>query len=124
MDKNTEDNQPSFTKIGDKQYHHFVVYIPDNAKKIKVAVNSHKDCDLALRMAKNTFAYAGDAKYASSKGGPNQMLSVGTLEEGLWYISVQCLTTPTVEQADYGQTYSGRTDVLNGIPYSIEVSWE
>ena len=124
MDKNTEDNQPSYSKIGDKQYHHFVVYIPDNAKKIKVAVNSHKDCDLALRMAKNTFAYAGDAKYASSKGGPNQMLSVGTLEEGLWYISVQCLTTPTVEQADYGQTYTGRTDVLNGIPYSIEVSWE
>lgn len=124
MDKSTEDKVPSFTKIGDKQYHHFVVYIPDKANNIRVSVNSSIDCDLALRMAKNTFAYAGDTKYASSKGGPNQMLSVGTLEEGLWYISVQCLTTPTVEQTNYGQNYRGRMDVLNGIPYSIVVSWD
>ena len=124
MDKSTEDRQPSYTKIGDKQYHHFVVYIPDKAKNIKVSVNSNKDCDLALRMDKDTFAYADDAVFTSKKGGSSQVLYVDTLEEGLWFISVQCLTTPTVEKTDFGQTYTGRTDVLNGIPYSIEVSWE
>ena len=124
MNKSTEDDDPSFTKIGDKQCHHFVVYIPGNASNIKVRVDSEKECDLALRLKKNTFAFPDNADYKAVTGGPIQQLEFDSLEDGLWYISVQCLTTVEVEQVEYGQLYKGRTDVLNGVPYSIGIFWE
>lgn len=124
MSKNTEDNDPSFTKIGDKQCHHFVVFIPVNANNIKVRVDSDKECDLALRMTKNIFAYPDNADYTASKGGSFQELAFDSIEDGLWYISVQCLTTVEVEPEEYGQSYNDRYGVLNGIPYRIVVSWE
>ena len=37
---------------------------------------------------------------------------------------VQCLTTVTVKETDYGQEYIGKTEVLNGVPYKISISWE
>ena len=124
MDKSTEDNDPMFTKIGDKQCHHFAVYIPTNANNITVMVKSEKNCDLALRMCRDTFAFPDNADYSVSAGGASQQLSFKTLEEGIWYVSVQCLTTVDIEQTDYGQSYIGRTDVLNGVPYHIQITWD
>ena len=34
------------------------------------------------------------------------------------------MTTVDVKETETGQTYSGRTDVLNGVPYSVVVKWE
>ena len=64
------------------------------------------------------------AEYRSSVPGANQKLSFPTIREGLWFIAVQCLTTVTVTETDYGQAYSGKTEVLNGVPYTISISWE
>ncbi|MBQ9214329.1 MAG: hypothetical protein IJ150_10385, partial [Bacteroidales bacterium] len=124
MDKNAEDANPLFTKIGDMQCHHFAVRIPSGAKNIKAKVESDIGCDMALMMRQGTFAYPDSADYYVAAGGPCQELEFQTLDEGIWFVAVQCLTTVSVEEVGYGQEYSGRVDVLNGIPYEIVVSWD
>ena len=124
MDKKTTDNDPAYTRIGDLQTHHFAAYIPSDAKNIQVEVTSSSKCDLALMMDLDTYAFSDTAEYRTSGRGGKQQLHFNSLREGFWYISVQCLTTVTVEETDYGQAYTGNLEVLNGIPYSISISWE
>lgn len=124
MDKQTTDNNPSYTRIGDLQTHHFAAYIPSDAKNIRVELLSRSNCDFALMMCQDSFAFSDVAEFSSSVPGPNQSLFFPSIREGLWFIGVKCLTTVTVEETDYGQAYKGHTEVLNGIPYSISISWE
>lgn len=124
MDKNTTDNDPAFTRIGDLQTHHFAAYIPSNARNIRIELSGSSDCDFALMMNQGTYAFSDEAEYRSSVPGARQQLSFPTLREGLWFIAVQCLTTVTVKETDYGQEYGGKTEVLNGVPYTISISWE
>ncbi len=124
MDKKTKDGIPDYTRIGDLQTHHFAAYIPSNAKNIEVKVSSSSKCDLALMMNQGTYAFPDVAEYRSSVSGAKQYLSFPSLREGMWFIAVQCLTTVTVTETNYGQEYSGNLEVLNGIPYRISISWE
>ena len=124
MDKKTTDNNPAYTRIGDLQTHHFAAYIPSDAHNIRVRLFSSSDCDLALTMSQDSYAFSDVAEYRSAVPGASQELSFPTIREGLWFIAVQCLTTVTVTETDYGQEYGGKTEVLNGVPYSISISWE
>ena len=124
MEKHTSDNDPAFTRIGDLQTHHFVSYIPSDARNIIVEVSGSSDCDVALMMSQDSFAFSDMAEYMASEPGSKQQLVFPSIREGLWYIAVQCLTTVSVEQTDYGQRYIGNTEVLNGVPYCISVSWD
>lgn len=124
MDKTTEDNDPAFTRIGDLQTHHFAAYVPSDAQNVRVEVKSSGKCDLALMMNQGAYAFPDVAEYKTSVAGANQQLSFPFIREGLWFIGVQCLTTVTVKETDYGQEYVGNLDVLNGIPYQISISWE
>lgn len=124
MDKTTEDNDPDYTRIGDLQTHHFATYIPSDAKNIRVELSSSSECDFVLMMNQGTYAFSDSAEYSSSGTGPEQQLFFPYIKEGFWFIGVKCLTTVTVEETDYGQAYSGHTEVLNGVPYTISISWE
>ena len=124
MDKETSDNFPAYTRIGDLQCHHFVTYIPEEAKSISVSLKGAPGFDLALMMDHDTYAYPDVARYVSNLAGSEKDLSFEHLAPGFWYIAVQCLTTVDVTEGENCQEYSGRTDVLNGVPYSISVSWE
>lgn len=124
MDKKTSDNNPDYTRIGDLQTHHFAAYIPSDAHNIRVELTSSSDCDLSLMMSQESYAFPDVAEYHSSVPGAHQSLSFPTMREGLWFIGVQCLTTVTVKETEYGQEYSGNLEVLNGIPYRISISWE
>ena len=104
--------------IGDLQCHHFAFWLPEAAEQVSLSVNGQADWSLYL--AKDGFAYPGEALMDSQSG----HLETGSLEAGLWYVSVQCRTTVTVTETEIGQDYSGRTDVLNGIPYTISIDWE
>jgi hypothetical protein len=53
--------------------------------------------------------------------GCNKTLVLDKPEAGTWYVSVFCETTVTVSEGDNGVEYTGRTDVLNGVPYKIKV---
>ena len=123
MNKSSEDRDPYYTKIGDLQCHHFVVSIPPDAQNIVVRVEGDTDCDMALMMRQGTFAYPDSADYYVADGGPHQEMGFQTLDAGLWYIAVQSLTTVSVNETDYGQEYIGRTDVLNGVPYRLLITW-
>ena len=123
MDMDSRDGDPDHTRIGDRQCHHFAVRVPEGASDIRLAVESPVDCDLQLRLRCAGYAFPTKEDFASEGIGAKQTLSFDTLEAGVWYVSVQCLTTVTVVQTDYGQEYTGRTDVLNGFPYTITVSW-
>ena len=124
MDKTTTDMNPNYTRIGDLQTHHFAAYIPSEAKNIQVEVSSGSDCDMALMMNQEIHAFSDFAEYCSSIPGAHQQLSFSTMREGLWFISVQCLTTVTTKETDHALEYEGKTEVLNGIPYRISISWE
>ena len=124
MDKNTSDNNPAYTRIGDLQTHHFAAYIPSDARNIRVELSSSSKCDFALMMNQGTYAFSDEAEYRSAVPGAKQQLSFPSIREGFWFIAVQCLTTVTVKETDYGQEYGGKTEVLNGVPYKISISWE
>ena len=123
MDKKTEDGDPSHTMIGDMQYHHFVVNVPSDVKDITISLTSSADCDLQLLACTDTYAYADVAEYKSESTGANQQIVIPCPLAGLWYIAVRCLTTVTSTDVPLGQEYTGRTDVLNGVPYTITASW-
>ncbi len=124
MDKTTRDNLPEYTKIGDLQYHHFAVYIPRNAKNIRFSVSSDFDCTLQLSLHRSTYAYRDIAEHVAQSEGANQKLFFESMTEGLWYVAVQCLTTVNTTKKPLGQEYYGRVEVLNGVPYTLLVSWE
>lgn len=123
MDKSTNEDNPEYTMIGDLQYHHFVVYIPQGAQNIQFVLDSKLECDMQLTLSRDNYAYIDDAQYASPTTGASQELFFDNLTSGLWYVAVRCLTTVTASDVPLGQEYSGRTDVLNGVPYTISVTW-
>lgn len=124
MEKLSSDDDPAHTRIGDLQTHHFASYIPSDAKNVTVEINSDSSYNLSLTMSQDSFAFSDTAEYNASEPGSRQRIVFPSIREGLWYIAVQCLTTVTVEQTDYGQAYTNNTEVLNGIPYRISISWE
>ena len=124
MDKKTEDNNPDYTRIGDLQTHHFAAYIPSEAKNIRVEVNGTSGYDFVLMMNQGSYAFSDTAEYSSTDTGATQHLFFPSLKEGFWFIGVKCLTTVTVEETEYGQAYSGHTEVLNGIPYEVSIHWD
>lgn len=124
MDKTTNDGNPEHTMIGDMQYHHFAVYIPQGAHNIRLRVASDIDCNLQLSLKKGNYAYVDGTEYQSAGGGAEQELLFDNLSGGLWYVAVRCLTTVTATNVTLGQEYGGRTDVLNGVPYTITVTWK
>ncbi len=124
MIKSTGDNDPDFTKIGDKQYHHFEVSIPEDAKNIRVELKGAYGYDLNLYLKKGDFAFKPVADYKEIGLGSEKELQFDTLEEGIWCVSVECYTTVETRQTEWGVIYIGKTEVLNGVPYTIMVSWD
>ncbi|MBO4571546.1 MAG: hypothetical protein J5699_06445 [Bacteroidales bacterium] len=125
MVKDTDDKDPAYTKIGDKQCHHFVFALPEGARNVKVRLESLDKYNLSLHLAKGTFAFKEDAQYKVEGVQSGKQLFFDTLEAGTWYVGVQCesVVTITDEHGPYGTTYSN-TGILNGAPYTIQVSWD
>lgn len=123
MNKTTEDCDPAFTKVGDKQCHHFAFGLPEGAKDICVRLESLDGFNLSLRMAQGTFAFQGDAQYTSVDKGAVKELYFHSLPAGTWYVGVQCDDTVETDLDKYGTIYKGNTAVLNGAGYRICVTW-
>ncbi len=129
MTKSTSDDDPDYTKIGDKQCHHFVFALPEGARNICVRLESLEKFNLSLRMAEGTFAFKEDAQYKVENTELVKELKFDKLPKGTWYIGVQCEDAPDCKLDDYGggkysgYIYSGNLAVLNGAPYTISVTW-
>lgn len=123
MNRTTLDDDPDYTMIGDLQCHHFLFYLPKDAMGVTVSLQSDADADMTLMLNDGTYAYQDVARYRSDSNGANHDLRFSKLSSGVWYVGVQCNTTVDVAETAWGQEYSGRTDVLNGVPYSVKVTW-
>ena len=121
MDKSAEDNNPAFAKIGDRQYHHFIVDVPKRAKKLIITLEGAYGVDLSLAANPGSLAFLKDAFAKDESDGSSKTIMLKKPQQGKWYISVFCETAPDVEFGENGFVYTGRTDVLNGVPYKIKV---
>ena len=124
MNRSTEDEDPLFTKIGDRQYHHFAVEIPKGTKEAVVVLQGYEGADnfdLTLAACKGELAFHDKTSIKNVALGCNKTLELKKPKAGKWYISVFCETTVTSGTGEKGVIYSGRTDVLNGVPYKIKV---
>jgi len=127
MDKRTEDNNPAFTRIGDRQYHHFTIDVPKKCSQAVITlkgVAGEDNFDLTLCANRKELAFCGNATSKETSKGCNKTLVINKPKAGKWYVSVLCETTVTTHTGKYGTEYSGRTDVLNGVPYSIRVDYK
>ena len=130
------ENKPDHARIGDKQYHHFAVYVPERARDLEVKLSGaagSEGYNLELYLKKGTFAYPDVEPLSALKAGTEQTVFEASPTPGLWLVAVRCPDTVTAEKVTYdnqnGETgtwykYSGKTAVLNGIPYTISVSWK
>lgn len=123
MDKSTTDNDPLYTKIGDKQYHHFTVDLPEGAKNLTISLDGNDTFRLNLYAAKDTFAFAGLADFADTSSGADKSISIDSGIPGRLYIGVECATTVSAAKVMWGYEYSGQLSVLNGVEYSITANW-
>ena len=118
---------PDFAPVGDRQYHHFTVDVPKGVKTLTIDLNGflgHSDFDLYLFASRNGFAYADEATWCNIGNNVDKSLVIPDPKPGKYYISVFCATTVTATMGRYGVEYAGRTDVLNGVPYTIQVKFE
>ena len=124
MSCKTEDNDPAHTRIGDKQYHHFTVEVPEGCDTLKIKLSSlegYQNYDLFLFASYEGLAMLGSSKYKSVGQGLDKELVILAPKAGTLFLSVFCDTTVESEEARYGTMYTGRLDVLNGVPYQILV---
>ena len=79
--------------------------------------------DLFLLATPGRFAYLEEALYKNTALGCDKKLVIDHPKAGDYYLSVFCNTTVETKETLYGTQYTGRTDVLNGVPYSIIVNF-
>jgi hypothetical protein len=126
MNKNTHDGMPDYTKIGDKQYHHFTFKIPKHTEKVTITLASvpgYTNYDLYLLARKDGFAFKGESDVQDLTFGVDKTIEIDQPQSGTWYVSVFCDTSVDAMQTKYGVQYTGRTDVLNGVPYTIRIDY-
>ena len=121
MNKATEDAVPEFTKIGDRQYHHFTIDVPKRARKLVITLDGADGVDLSLAANQGSLAFLKDAFAKDESDGSSKTIMLKKPQQGKWHISVFCETAPDAEFGENGVAYTGRTDVLNGVPYRIKV---
>lgn len=122
--------KPAHARIGDKQYHHFTVDIPEGAREITVELLGEvKEDDLYLSMHKGGPAWFSEAEYTLTGSGTEKTLKIKNLEAGTWNVSVYAPNTVTAATTTFGTSgkyykYTGDVALLDGIAYSIKVDWE
>ncbi len=124
MNKNTRENDPAFAKIGDKQYHHFLVSLPVPAVKMTISLDGEDGYPFNLYVNHNTCAYAGHALLSATQNGSDKTIVIAPVQAGDWYIGIECAATVEAAEAEFGYEYLDNLKVLNGLEYSIKAEWE
>ncbi len=120
MNKASSDSIPDYTKIGDRQYHHYRIYLPYGSNILQINLDGDDAYDFNLFLKKDDFAFAVDADYEVVEPGANKQIQLDNLPKGEYYIGVKCINTVT----SIASIYIGDLSVLNGVEYSISASWE
>ena len=121
----SEDKQPEFTRIGDRQYHHFELSVPKHCQRLVVSLKGYEgedNFDLTLCAKVGEIAFTNNTQWRVEGKGCNKELVIEKPKAGKWFISVLCTTAVGSFVDEFGTTYLGRTDVLNGVPYSVKAT--
>ena len=121
----SEDKQPEFTRIGDRQYHHFEVTVPKHCQRLVVSLKGYEgedNFDLTLCAKAGEIAFTNNTQWRVEGKGCNKELVIEKPKAGKWFISVLCTTSVGSFVDEFGTTYVNRTDVLNGVPYSVKAT--
>lgn len=123
MDQNTSDNDQLHTKIGDRQYQHFTFDVESSATDVQVDLTGEGDFHLNVYLHKDSPAFRSNATYRNVTTGAAKRLRE-TLTPGRWFVSVECETTvdAVLDETQSFFRYKGKTEVLNGVAYSIAVN--
>ncbi len=126
MDRQTYERLPEYTRIGDMQYHHFAVEIPEGARDITFTLEGATGSHMTLAICKDTYAYDDCADFRSTLDGAKHEFTLSKMAKGIWYVAVHCLDKPEVVENHHGQYYKPTEvkDLLNGVPYTVKVSWK
>lgn len=117
-------------KIGDGQYHHYLIDIPeaDEGKTLRITLShndsNEKPSDLHLFLNKDDYAFKG-VGYNQDKDlspGRNKVMLLPEITKGKWYISVKGATYPD-PYASNSTEYTENRHVLNGVGYTLKVEW-
>ena len=123
MDRSTADGDPAHTRIGDLQCHHFVMWIPEGAKKVKLTLQPKETFDFKLMLARDSFAYDWCAEHTVECNGGNAAEAYfDTLPAGQWYVCVQCTSVPKSEVQTRGTVFTD-TAILNGAAYDLTLNF-
>ena len=124
-DKDSRDEDPAHAKIGDGQCHHYVTALPKGARNIRFRLSYEGDYDIRLMIRKDSFAFDGVADYTDLRAVSEKELTFESLPSGTWYIGVWNNSRPTAYIGVNGLcAYSKGLELLNGISYTVSVSWD
>lgn len=132
MTAHSVENDPDHSMIGDLQCHHFVLYLGQDVSSLELSLNGGEEYNLELYLKKGDFAFPdNNPDYSATVPGGVQSIKTGPLEKGLWHVTVRCASTVTATETIIDKAknlgryfvYSGNTDVLNGVPYSLVAKW-
>jgi len=123
MNKSTSDNDPAYTKIGDRQYHHFRIDIPENTENLSVQLDGDDNFEFGLYLNRDTLAFQTIANYQGTGSTADEEIAIPNPPPGIWYVAVECKTTVQAVKKSWGYDYTGQIAVLNGASYSLTANW-
>jgi len=122
MDRQTSDEDPAHTRIGDRQYHHFRFEVPVNGTRTTVILEGEAGIDYSLFVRKEGPAFQGLSDYEDRSPGHSKTLRK-SLPAGTWYVGVQCVSgiEAKKDESESHYVYSGDKRVLNGVAYTLRL---
>ncbi len=123
MTKRTVDEEPAFTKIGDRQWHHFTFDVSHQEPHVQVKLSGEPGFDFHLYLNPDPLALPSNATYAATGSGSTKVINA-QLSPGRWFASVECATTVVAQLHESKEyfVYSGKTAILNGVAYDITMT--
>ena len=122
----TSDQNPDYTRIGDRQYHYFVVDVPKGSREVVLSLEpvlGYSDYAMYLCAGYDPFPKMENAGYRNVSSTFAKEIRIPNPKHGKLYVSVFCNTTVDTVDSPYGHQYAGRVDVLNGVPYIIKAAF-
>lgn len=124
MDRFTSHDDPLHTRIGDKQYHHFRINLPDTVYHLRVNMDGEDGYPFNLYLNHGDFAYQYSSDYYDTSSSSDKILDLPIAIAGDWFIGIECDTTVDIVPTSWGFRYNGALEVLDGLPYNLTVYWD
>ncbi len=123
MNQETTDKDPAFTKIGDRQTHHFRFDVATGRQPVQIELSGQEGFDFHLSLQSEVPSRQSTPVLQDNSAGWQKKLKT-RLSAGTWYISVHCATTVEATRHESGAyyKYDGPLAVLNGVHYQLKAT--